>query len=123
MSKPRRPALESNRTAEKKRQFLAAYQAKACNISQACAAVDISRSTFYDWLTTDLLFAAAIKDIDEALLDWAESMLFKGIKDGDHTLLIFFLKTKGKGRGYIEKVDVGGQLGVNLRFEYGKGGQ
>jgi len=47
-------------------------------------------------------------------------MLFKGIKEGDHTLLIFFLKTKGKSRGYIERVDVGGQLGVNVRFEYGR---
>lgn len=121
MSKPRRPSLESNRTAEKKRDFIAAYKVKACNISQACDAVDISRSTFYDWLTTDVLFAAAIKDVKEAMLDWAESMLLKGIKDGDHTLLIFFLKTQGKSRGYIEKVDFGGQVGVNLRFEYGSG--
>ena len=119
----RRPALETNRTAKKKQDFLQAYQAKACNISEACKAADIGRSTFYDWLTQDQLFAAAVKEVDESLLDWAESMLKKGIQEGDHTLLIFFLKTKGKGRGYIEKVDVGGQLGVNLRFEYGKGGQ
>ena len=118
--KQRRPSIEANRTAEKKQQFLAAYKSKACNISLTCEAVDIGRSTFYDWLTSDVLFAAAVKEIDESLLDWAESMLFKGIKEGDHTLLIFFLKTKGKSRGYIERVDVGGQLGVNVRFEYGR---
>lgn len=123
MSTTRRPALETSRTAKKKQAFLAIYEAKAGNISHACKSVDISRSTFYDWLTSDPLFAAAVNDVDEALLDWAESMLKKGIQDGDHTLLIFFLKTKGKSRGYIEKVDVGGQLGVALRFEYGKGGQ
>jgi len=122
MSKPRRPALESNRTAEKKRQFLVAYQAKACNISQACTAVDIGRSTFYDWLTSDPLFASAVKDLDEAMLDWAESLLKKGMREGNATLIIFFLKTKGKSRGYIERVDVGGQLGVNLRFVY-RGGK
>lgn len=36
-------------------------------------------------------------------LDFAESELFKQIKEGNITGVIFFLKTKGKKRGYIER--------------------
>lgn len=123
MKKDRKVAVQTKRTAQKKEAFLACYQSKGGNISEACKAAGIGRSAYYNWATNDPAFVAAVQEVDEALLDWAESMLKKGIQDGDHTLLIFFLKTKGKARGYIEKVDVGGQLGVNLRFEYGKGGQ
>ena len=115
-----RVAVQTNRTAKKKEAFLEAYKAKACNISEACKAAGVGRRTYYDWATNDAAFVADVQEIDEAELDWAESMLKKGIQEGDRILLIFFLKTKGKGRGYVEKVDVGGQLGVNLRFEYGK---
>ena len=44
-----------------------------------------------------------IEDADESLLDFAESKLVEHINDGDITSLIFFLKTKGKKRGYVER--------------------
>jgi len=39
----------------------------------------------------------------ESLLDLAESKLISNIQDGDNTAIIFFLKTQGKERGYIER--------------------
>jgi hypothetical protein len=44
----------------------------------------------------------------ESLLDLAESKLLENIKQGDNTAILFYLKTQGKKRGYIEKsaVDV-----------------
>jgi predicted transcriptional regulator len=39
----------------------------------------------------------------EETLDLAESQLIKKVKDGNMTAIIFYLKTQGKQRGYVEK--------------------
>jgi len=41
----------------------------------------------------------------ETVVDFAESKLLKKIEDGDLTATMFFLKSKGKERGYGDKVD------------------
>lgn len=42
----------------------------------------------------------------EAFKDEAEGILERGIRKGNKTLLIFYLKTQCRERGYIEKLDV-----------------
>lgn len=44
-----------------------------------------------------------IIDTREETLDLAESQLFKKMKEGNMTAVIFYLKTQGKQRGYVEK--------------------
>jgi hypothetical protein len=39
-------------------------------------------------------------------LDFAESSLHKQIRNGSTPATIFFLKCKGRGRGYIEKQEI-----------------
>lgn len=91
------------RTIEKMDQFLSAFESSACNVSIACKSVGISRNTFYEWRKKYLDFAEKVKEQEESMLDFAETMLYKAIKKGKTAELIFYLKTKGQERGYVEK--------------------
>lgn len=75
-------------------------------VTSACEAVGIDRKTHYNWLKSDEEYAAAVDDISNVALDFAESALYKKIKEGDTASTIFYLKTKGKNRGYIEKQQI-----------------
>lgn len=64
-----------------------------------------------DWLTAKTkIEAAGLADLlvseREATLDLAENKLFENINDNDTTSIIFYLKTQGRKRGYVEKLDV-----------------
>ena len=71
-------------------------------VTTAARNVGINRSTHYDWLAADEDYKKAVEDIAEMTIDFAESQLHKQIKDGVQASTIFYLKTKGKKRGYIE---------------------
>ena len=81
------------------------YQKKGCNITATCTALGISRKTFYEWREKKKKLAEALEEVDESILDWAENKLIQHIEDNDLQALIFFLKTKGKKRGYVEKTE------------------
>jgi hypothetical protein len=74
-------------------------------VTSACKAADIPRSTHYDWMKSDPEYAAKVEDIHDIALDFAESQLHKQISNGEISSTIFYLKTKGKKRGYIEKTE------------------
>lgn len=74
-------------------------------ISYACEKTGISRATYYNWLNSDEEFKRACEDINESVIDVVESKLLTQINDDNLTAIIFFLKTKGKKRGYVEKVE------------------
>lgn len=76
-------------------------------VSTACKAAGINRCTHYDWLKADPKYAQTIKDIEEGALDFAESALLNRIRKEDTTAIIFYLKTKGKKRGFVEQHNLG----------------
>ncbi len=88
---------------KKQKIFLELYQKKACNISSACSGTNITRQTYYNWRGKNEDFNKDCHNLEEALLDMAESKLYQAVLDGNTAELIFFLKTKGQSRGYIEK--------------------
>jgi hypothetical protein len=88
---------------EKKALFLEAFEQAAGNVSVACKKILISRETYYRWLKEDEDFKAKCEEVNESLLDMAETMLLKQIKSENTTSIIFYLKTKGKSRGYVER--------------------
>ena len=86
-------------------------------VTDACRNVEISRQTHYRWLQEDEEYKKAVEEISDIALDFAESMLHKQIQDKDTTATIFYLKTKGKKRGYIEKQEIEHQGGVHLHYD------
>lgn len=75
-------------------------------VSDAAKVAGIDRTTHYRWLNDDPEYKAAVEELDNVSLDFAESCLFKQMKEGNAASIIFFLKTKGRGRGYIERANV-----------------
>jgi hypothetical protein len=98
----------------KKRKAIEALEKSLGVVTTACKSLGMPRSTFYLWKKSDEEFAAAVQDIAEVAIDFAESHLHKQIKDGNTSATIFYLKTKGKKRGYIERVEHTGADGEPL---------
>ena len=92
-----------NTRAVKKETFLASLLNTDGNISKACSQTNISRGTIYNWIKKDDSFKEKVSYVAEELLDMAENQLIKQIREGNLTATIFYLKTKGQARGYIEK--------------------
>ena len=91
----------------KQKKFLQAYKATMGNVTKACEMTGVkSRRSYYDWLENEE-FAKEIELLQETQVDFAESMLFKNMSEGKETSIIFYLKCKGKKRGYIEKQEIG----------------
>jgi len=96
---------EQERTTVTKKALVQAMQKCLGVVTQACKMVDVSRDTYYTYYREDPDFKKQCDDCSEIALDFAESKLHKQIEDGVPVSTIFFLKTKGKNRGYIEKTE------------------
>lgn len=87
----------------KKARFLDNLKASGGIIYAACENTGISRSTYDSWRKKDPEFAEAVAEVKEAQIDFVESKLMGLINAGDTAATIFYLKTKGKERGWSEK--------------------
>lgn len=90
----------------KKQTFIECLKANVGNVTKACEQMKISRQAYYNWLNDDYEFRENINNIDEFILDRVEQALLQQIENGNITGIIFYLKTKGKKRGYVEKVEI-----------------
>ena len=89
-----------------KRAMIEALEKSLGIVTSACKSVGINRSTHYDWLKSDEDYKSEVESIEDIAIDFAESQLHKQIKDGNPTSTIFYLKTKAKKRGYIERQEI-----------------
>ncbi len=92
----------ANKTQHNKKALLEALEKSMGIVTTACEEVGINRWTYYDYYNKDEDFKKKVDELAEVALDFAESKLYKNISDGKETSIIFYLKTKGKKRGYIE---------------------
>jgi len=83
--------------------FLIALE-KAIGITQAALEnTGVSRPKFLLWYNTNEEFANRVNQIQDKQIDFVESKLLERINKGDTTAITFYLKTKGKERGYTDK--------------------
>lgn len=97
---------ERQSTAMRKKAMIEAMIKSLGIVSDACKIANVPRRTFYMWINADPDFKRACDECNEIVLDFAESQLYKQIKDGSTTATIFFLKTRGKERGYVERQQI-----------------
>jgi len=51
----------------------------------------------------DAKYKEAVADLDNLVIDFAETSLMNQIKEGNTAATIFILKCRGKKRGYVER--------------------
>lgn len=129
-------AFDDTRLAEQannKKRMLEALDESHGIITRACQIAQVGRTTFYEWLDADPEFKAKYEAVNESAIDFVESKLFekingisvrKGVnEEGEDTVydlppsdtaIIFYLKTKAKKRGYIERTELSGPDGKDL---------
>lgn len=125
-------------TTDEKAKFIKTLISTGGNVSRACKAVTIARSTAYDHKKTDTAFSGlwddAVEEGLDALEQEARRRAFKGtrkpiyymgkkidyIREYSDTLLIFLLKG-GRPEKFRERMDINqnisGSLDVNIEAE------
>lgn len=106
---------KENKIRHNKKKILEALEKSLGIVTTACKIAGVHRSTYYEYYNTDEEFKKECDEMNNIVLDFAESQLHKQIKDGNPSSTIFYLKTKGKKRGYYEKV-----LNENLNTHKGE---
>lgn len=86
------------------------------NLAEAARRLHCSRTTIYSYIEKYATVKAAYNDINESTIDFVEGKLLSEIRKGNITAIIFFLKTKAKHRGYIERQEVSGADGREITF-------
>jgi len=109
-----------NNGTSKKREETAARIIKALHetnglLTMAAAKSGIGYTTVKRYVAEFPSVKQAAYDAKEAMLDFTENKLYSKIKAGDNTAIIFYLKTQGKSRGYIERQEVTGAGGQPLK--------
>tara|TARA_B100000963_G_C22208347_1_gene486178 strand:- start:73 stop:432 length:360 start_codon:yes stop_codon:yes gene_type:complete len=106
-----------NKTEQHKKALLDALEKSLGVVTTACKKVGIGRTTYYDWYNTDPEFKKKVDDLQNVALDFAESQLHRQIAENSTSATIFYLKTKGKKRGYVERQEITGADGVPTNFQ------
>lgn len=75
-------------------------------VTPACKEVGISRNAFYEWMKEDPEFKKKVDEVYEVQGDFVENQLFKKIKEGSERSIMFYMRYKGKKRGYTDSMDI-----------------
>lgn len=93
----------------RKKKVVEALEKSLGVITPACKEVGISRNCFYQWYREDEEFRREVDGVGEIALDFVENQLYKKIKEGSERSIIFYMRSKGKSRGYSDTIDITSQ--------------
>jgi len=101
------PVLIGDGLKDNQVKFINAYVNSYCNVSKACASVDITRQTYYRWLKESDSFDVAVEQAREALKDrWEDEINRQVFEDRNPVVLNKFAPMVLKDRGYADVKDV-----------------
>jgi len=134
---------KENKTQQTKAGMIEALKVSLGVISDACKICGINRWTHYDWVKTDPEYKKQVEELSDLAFEFVESQLFKVIKgysmpedkifqyEGspvivptkknvgpDTQAITFYLRTKGRKKGYVERTEVTGADGEKLFPEW-----
>lgn len=92
-------------------------------VSVAARRLGVSEITVRNYMARSAECRLAREEAREEMKDYAEGRLFSRIQKDDTTAIIFFLKTQGKDRGYVERQELTGpgDEPVRIRLSWGEG--
>lgn len=76
------------------------------NVAAVARRLGVSRTALYNRINDSPTLKQALADARETMLDNAESVLYKKVLEGSTPELLFFLKTQGRNRGYVERQEL-----------------
>jgi hypothetical protein len=84
---------------EQQEEFLQVLEQSLGIISVAQQKTGVDSELLKKW-RKNIFFEERVKKIDDICADYVENQLLKQIREGNTQAITFYLKTKGKSRGY-----------------------
>jgi len=106
----RRPDLKAKEIAE-------TIEKNKGNISACARQLGLGRYSLYIRIRQEPTLKKALEQSRETMLDMAESVLYSKVLQGSTPELIFFLKTQGRNRGYVERQEITGRDGEAIKVD------
>lgn len=113
MRKKRRNQYTVQERQQAQEEFLACYEKTLGVLTPAAKAAGVNPSTVWRWKQEFPEFAQRCEEIEEIAVDFVETKLYNLINEGSEACTIFYMKTRGRHRGYSEKQ----QLDVNAEVK------
>lgn len=106
--------------AEKRKLLIRELMHNGNDVASACAVADCSRAQFNYYRREYPEFDLRVDEIAQQITDRVEGALLKQILEDNNTSATqFYLKTKGRERGYAEKTEHKETREINVNFSYG----
>lgn len=113
MTKKPQKTTKKRKLKGKKRLMYEQLIAQMGVVTAATKIVGVDRTTHYQWLKKDANYKAWCEEAPEIVLDFVENALLRSIKGDEEkgvkpnvSAQMFYLKTKGKKRGYVERQEI-----------------
>ena len=97
---------EQKRTQNNKKKLLDALEKSLGIVTEACEKSQLSRTQHYKWYKEDKDYRKQVDNIEGKFIDFAETHLKEQIKNNNTQATIFYLKTRGRKRGYGDSLDI-----------------